>query len=225
MPPSTLGNDSTTFPLTMTACWRRSWLAETYARIALTEPVLNAVRQRLQLDATFEEMEARVRTELPLEETVLTVVALAGDPGEAAAIANAVVDELRERAPADQAAVRAAIDEQLAALDQEIDGIEEDIQELLDQPSLSAGDQTRLTALQRYLESLNARYERLNSRIRPDPPSTVTVIQPAPVPDTPVAPRRTLIVGAAALIALAAALAIAYVADSLRSDPDSAPAT
>ena len=121
--------------------------------------------------------------------------------------------------------MRAAIDEQLAALDQEIDGIEEDIQELLDQPSLSAGDQTRLTALQRYLESLNARYERLNSRIRPDPPSTVTVIQPAPVPDTPVAPRRTLIVGAAALIALAAALAIAYVADSLRSDPDSAPAT
>ena len=148
-----------------------------------------------------------------------------GDPGEAAAIANAVVDELRERAPADQAAVRAAIDEQLAALDQEIDGIEEDIQELLDQPSLSAGDQARLTALQRHLESLNARYERLNSRIRPDPPSTVTVIQPAPVPDTPVAPRRALIVGAAALIALAAALAIAYVADSLRSDSDSAPAT
>ena len=200
-------------------------LAETYARIALTEPVLNAVRQRLQLDATFEEMEARVRTELPLEETVLTVVALAGDPGEAAAIANAVVDELRERAPADQAAVRAAIDEQLAALDQEIDGIEEDIQELLDQPSLSAGDQARLTALQRHLESLNARYERLNTRIRPDPPSTVTVIQPAPVPDTPVAPRRALIVGAAAVIALAAALAIAYVADSLRGDSGSASAT
>ena len=79
-------------------------LAETYARIALTEPVLNAVRQRLQLDATIEEMEARVRTELPLEETVLTVIAQSGDPGEAAAVANAVVDELRERAPADQAA-------------------------------------------------------------------------------------------------------------------------
>ena len=66
------------YPLTMTASWRRSRLAETYARIALTEPVLNAVRERLQLDATIEEMEARVRTELPLEETVLTVIAQVG---------------------------------------------------------------------------------------------------------------------------------------------------
>ena len=197
-------------------------LAETYARIALTEPVLNAVRQRLQLDATIEEMEARVRTELPLEETVLTVIAQSGDPGEAAAVANAVVDELRERAPADQAAERAAIGEQLAALDEEIDAIEGNIQDLLDQPTLSAGDQTRLTALQRHLDSLNARYARLNSRVLSDPPSTITVIQPAPVPATPVAPRRTLIIGAAALIALAAALAIAYVADSVSGDSASA---
>ena len=95
----------------------------------------------------------------------------------------------------------------------------------MDQPSLSAGDQVRLAALQRHLDSLNARFERLSSRIQPDPPSTVTVIQPAPVPDTPVAPRRALITGAAGLIALAAAVAIAYVADSIRSASDSAPAT
>ena len=56
-------------------------VAETYARIALTEPVLNAVRQRLQLDATFEEMEARVRTGSRSRKGV-HARAPAGDPGE-----------------------------------------------------------------------------------------------------------------------------------------------
>ena len=98
-------------------------LSTTYASVATKRPILDNVISELKLDTTSGELGKRVRADAPLDSTLLTVTAQDGDPATAAAIANALADQLISASPTIQgqaSEVQASIDSDLKATQTQI---------------------------------------------------------------------------------------------------------
>lgn len=71
-------------------------LAQTYAQLATTTPVLRRVIDDLGLDETTQELAERIDIRVPTGLSIITVTATASTPAEAAALANAMATEIVE---------------------------------------------------------------------------------------------------------------------------------
>ncbi len=69
-------------------------LAQTYAEVAMTTPVLERVIQQLQLAQDPEQLAMQLVVRAPLGDSIVRVIATGASPNEASQLANAMVDEI-----------------------------------------------------------------------------------------------------------------------------------
>jgi len=193
-------------------------LTQTYGRLATTRPVLEAVIQDQHLQTTPEELQANVSTEIPLEGTLLVIVARSDDPGIAAGIANSVAQQLLSRAPKDDPKQVADQKARLAQLDSTIARVEAEANKLRGLATLTAAQSDRLDLLGERLVAFGQARAAVLAEMRAGSPNALTLVDPATAPAFPVGPSRVLIVGVTGAVALALVVLLIYVIDAFRPE-------
>ena len=201
-------------------------LSTTYATVATKRPILEAVISRLDLPVTPEELVKRVQADAPLDSTLLTISADDGDPTQAAAIANALADELIKASPAIQGRetdILATVDTEIRATQAQIDATQTQIDALIALSERTAAQDTDLQTFQGRLVTLRASLATLLTFSSNNASNLLTVIEPAAVPLDAVAPNRlqnTFLAAALGLLLVGGAIfATEYLYDGIR-DPD-----
>jgi uncharacterized protein involved in exopolysaccharide biosynthesis len=195
-------------------------LAQTYARLATTRPVLQAVIAREELTLTPEELQEGVSAEIPLEGTLVTVVARSSDPATAAGIANAVAQQLLRRAPRPDPDVTAGHEERISQIDAAIARVEAEVAVLRDLEAPTITQRERRDILEERLVTFGQARAAMLEEVQAGSPNALTLVDPAVEAAVPVAPSRTLIVGGTAIVALALAVLLAYIIYARRPAPE-----
>jgi polysaccharide biosynthesis transport protein len=193
-------------------------LAETYASVAKTRPILNQVIEKLGLDATNGDVAARVNVDTLPNSPMLTVSADGADPAGAAALANAVATELIAATPTIQGregALQKSIDAQLEATQAQIATAEARVQTLSEQAERTAKEDAELQALEGRLVSLRSTYATLIGYSTSGASNLITVVEPAAASSEPVAPKPLLNMLLAAVLGLLVVGTIAFAIDLL----------
>lgn len=194
-------------------------LAPTYAQLATSNDLMQAVAESLGLDGSPESLAERVEAEAPPGGTLISIRATADTPEDAAALTNAVARELVLRAPAERDD-QEGLEDSLASVDAEIAAARQDLLELLALPALSTAQQSTVLQLQQRLEALEIARTSLNDELASRSPNALTLIDPARAPLAPAGPSRTIIVGAAGASAATVAVFFVYALASLRRSRD-----
>ena len=202
-------------------------LSTTYAAIAGTRPVLEKVVAAVGLEDSPEALSRRVQVNTTADSALLTIVARDGNPARAAAIANALGEELVNASPALQgreADLLRDIEADLATLREQIDATAADIARLSNMPNRTADEELELEALQNKSTSLRATFASLLSLSMTNASNLLTIVQPAIAPDQPSGARpltTALLAAVAALIgACAIGFVLAYFDDTLKRPDD-----
>jgi succinoglycan biosynthesis transport protein ExoP len=193
-------------------------LSTTYARVATTRPILENVTTQLGLAGTLDDLAARVRADAQLDSTLLKITVQDADPSRAAAIANAVADQLIAASPAIQGRqtdLQKSIDADLQATQDQITANQAQVEALVKLPNRTAAQDTELQTLQSQLITLRSTYATLFSLSSGNASNLLSVIEPAVAPTSPVSPKVALNVLVAILLGLIEAAVIAFVADYL----------
>ena len=141
-------------------------------------------------------------------------------PTSRSKLANAIAQQMLDRAPARDEALEATQKERLAQLDARIKDSEDQILALLAKADRTPDDNVQLTTLERELQTLTAARESLANGIPATSPNALTVVESAVAPTTSSGTSRVTIVLVAVAIALALSLGAAYVWDVWRrSEP------
>jgi non-specific protein-tyrosine kinase len=202
-------------------------LSTTYAAVAGTRPILEKVIAAIGLEDTPDTLSRRIQVDTTPESSLLTIVARDGNPNRAAAIANALAEELMNASPALQgheADFLRDIEADLRALREQIAAASADIARLSSLPTRTAEEEQQLDSLQNKSASLRATFASLLALSMTNASNLLTVVQPAVAPEQPSAPRPLLTAVLAAVAALIAACAIgfvlAYFDDTVKSPDD-----
>lgn len=193
-------------------------LSTTYASIATTRPILNDVIGRLSLTVSSDELAKHVQASAALDSTLLTITTQDPDPAQAAAIANAVADELIAASPAIQGRVtdlQQFIQADLTATQEQITATQAEIARLGSLASPKPTDVTELDTLQGRLTTLQATYATLLSISSDNASNLLSVVEPAVPPTSPVAPRPLFNALLAATVGLLLGAAIVFVVEYL----------
>jgi polysaccharide biosynthesis transport protein len=193
-------------------------LSTTYAAVATKRPILDTVIGQLRLDVTADELSKHVQANAPLDSTLLTIVAQDADPARAAAIANALAQQLIAASPAiqgRQAEFQASIDADLKATQDQISAIQAQVETLSGLPSRTAAQDAELATLEGRLVSLRSTYATLLSFSSSNASNLLTVVEPAVAPISPVSPRPLLNTLLAAIVGLLLGAAIVFVVEYL----------
>jgi len=187
-------------------------LAQTYADLAGTSPVLEAAGKTLTPSVTALELDKVVAARAPVNSIYVIIGADANDAARAAGIANAVAAALIAQAPAESQTTKelqTALQSDLVAVDGQITTTLASIGALSGKASLSAADQQQLTTLQAQLETLRSQRASLAAGI-PSPGSNVlTLVDPAAVPADASSPRTVVNLALGMLVGLAAGVVFA----------------
>lgn len=201
-------------------------LSSTYATVATTRPVLARVIERLNLDETPEHLALRVSASAATDGALLTIGARDGIAARAALIANAVAEELIAATPSVQGGqtdVTLSIEKDLAAIQKDIADTQAEIDILTALDARTAAQENRLDTLRGRIISLRSSYVTLLAFSPGTASNLMTIIQPAVVNETPVAPRPLLNALLAAVVAFmvvsAAVFVVEYLDDAIK-DPD-----
>jgi polysaccharide biosynthesis transport protein len=193
-------------------------LSTTYATVATTRPILDAVIAKLGLDVTTDDLLKHVRADAPLDSTLLSITAQDGDATRAAAIANALAQQLMAASPAiqgRQAAFQASIDSDLAATQDQITSAQAKLEVLSGLTSRTPAQDADLATLEGRLVSLRATYATLLSFSSTNVSNLLTVVEPAVAPPSPISPKPLLNTLLAAILGLMLAAGVAFVAEYL----------
>lgn len=193
-------------------------LSKTYAAIAKTRPILEAVIAQLRLKETTDQLAERVRVESPTSSTMLMITALDGDPAQAARLANALGDQLISVSPTIQgreAEFQNSIDADLAETQGLINSTQARVETLAALDVRTAQQEAQLAALEGRLASLRSTYSTLLSFSSGAASNLLTVVEPGGVAISPVAPRVLLNTLLAVVLGLLIVAAIAFVAEQL----------
>jgi capsular polysaccharide biosynthesis protein len=167
-------------------------LAQTYARVATTGPLLERVIQLEGLSTTTEDLGRRVFAIAPLDSTLITITVQDSQPDRAARVANAVADDV-VRVPATihggQPVSQSFIDQEVAATQREILDVMAAIQRLSGLSSAAPTDTSTRQVLDERLSSLEAAYATLVAFSSNSSANVLAVIEPAVPPDAPTSPR------------------------------------
>ncbi len=201
-------------------------VSATYARIATTRPVLDAVIKKLNLRTTAEELLKSV-TAITGSDSTLAITARDGDPARAADIANSIVDELIADLPAlsgQSAEIRASVTAYLKATQDQITAAQAQAVNLANVQNRTAAQDAQLVALQDQLVNLRATYASLLAYLSAGATNLLSVIEPAVAPDIPISPRPAINTIIAAILGLliagAVVLIAAYLDDRIKTPED-----
>lgn len=190
-------------------------LTPTYARLATSTDLLEAVATELGLDERPEQLAQRIEANAPAGGTLITITATADSPENAAALTNAVAEELLRRAPAERTD-QGQLEIALADVDAEIATTRQTLLDLLAQPSLTGAQQETVTQLQERLDALESSRGSLSDELASRSPNALTLVEPARAPISPSGPNRTIIVASSAAVAMAVAILFVYASSALR---------
>ena len=193
-------------------------LTATYTAVARTRPILEDVISELKLEVEPDALAGRVHVAAPQNSTLITITAQDTIPSRAAAIANAVADQLIAASPAIQgreAAFQRSIDDDLAATQDLIDATQARADKLIALDSRTATEESDLQALEGRLASLRSTYATLLSFSSGTATNLLTVIEPAEAPELPVPPRTLLNTLLAAALGLLAVVGVAFLMEQL----------
>jgi capsular polysaccharide biosynthesis protein len=184
-------------------------MADTFAEIADSPLLLTRVTTRLHLQVTPDALAGRVNATASRTSALLTIVALDSDPAQAAAIANAVAEELVLISPditGSSTDSRSAIDGDLATAQSQIEQTQAAIATLVQQPSLTPTEHAQVTTLQSQLVSLlGVRSSLLTLRSSPSL-AGLTSLGAAETPTKASSPQVTLLALIGALFGIAIGL-------------------
>lgn len=180
-------------------------LSATYAAVATTRPILDAVSRELKLGLSADDLAKRVRAEAPTDSILLTIAAQDGDPARAAAIANAISAQLVAASPAIEgrlADVQKTVDSNLESLATQITTTQAQADALLKLPTRTAKQESDLDTLEARVVSLRASYAALLPYSSASSTNLLSVVEPAVAPTTPASPRPLLYALLGALLGL-----------------------
>ena len=180
-------------------------LSTTYASVATKRPNLEAVITKLGLDETADQVARSVRADASLESSLLTITAQDPDPNRAAAIANALADQLIAASPAiqgRQVEFLSSIDADLKATRGLSASTQARVEALTGLTDRNAAQDAELATLEGRLVSLRSTYATLLSFSSGNASNILSVIEPAVAPTAPVSPRPLLNVLLAAMLGL-----------------------
>jgi capsular exopolysaccharide synthesis family protein len=211
-------------------------LAESYAQMARRQPILQAVIDNLGLEMSWQAIGSQVNAYSIPQTQLLGITVQDISPERAVAIADEIAHQLILQSPASLESksrqergqfVRSQLDD----LEGRIQSAQTRIKEL--QPKLDAALsareiqnlQTEISNLQDLINKWQATYTNLLDFLQGgDSPNYLTVIEPSQLPTTPVSPNVQLNVLLAAavgfMLAVAAALLLEYLDDTLKSADD-----
>lgn len=186
-------------------------MAQTYAQLATTRPIMAKVIDELGLTTSPDALAGQVTTELQPQGTLLTVVAHDADPTRVTLIANSVARQLQGLAPQVDSAAAADARSRLASLDATISTTEQQLLELLGNQNRTPEQEQQLANLEQRLTSLSAARDVLANNLPGSSPNTLTLVNPAGNDAASFGPSRALIVGGLAAVAVALSVAVAYI--------------
>lgn len=210
-------------------------LGSTYQQLVNTDPVLQAVIDRLQLPLTIGDLRSSVSASVVTGTQLLRVTVRDSDPGRATQIADAVAEEfsrvISERSTQLSSASREALQAQLDAAQQQITDVTAQIDQLESSTAADTPDgQTQLSSLRVTLSQAQVVYGDLLSQQQSMDlaeaalQSRVTVWEQARVPTTPYEPRTMLYtllaVVAGLIIAVASIALLEYLDNTVKSEQD-----
>lgn len=208
--------------------WLGQQLAQTYAEIAKRQPVQEATKQALGLTWLPQYTVSLVPNTQLIEISVVDTV-----PERAQAVANELAQQLIEQSPSaperQQKERRDFVNRQLQEIEKAIDDTNARIQDLKQQLANMfsarqiADTQNQIAALEQKLNTYQANYAQLLTFLEGGI-NTLSVVEPAALPTTPVGPNRGMTVLLAAaiglLLALGAAFLMDYLDDTLKNPDD-----
>ena len=201
-------------------------LSSTYATVAKTRPVLESVIKELGLEATPSQLADRVQVDAPRDTALLTIAAQDAVPARAAAIANALAEQLIAVSPTIQGravAFQKSIDQDLAATQDLIQATQARADALIAVEDRTADQEAELQALEGRLASLRSTYATLLSFSSGGATNLLTVVEPADTPTSSVWPRTLLNTLLAAALGLLIVVCLAFLVEQLDDsikDPD-----
>jgi polysaccharide biosynthesis transport protein len=201
-------------------------LSTTYATVATKRPALERVIEVLGLDETPDQLSKRVWAEAPTDSTLLNLNAQDTDPARAAAIANALADQLIAASPAIQGRqtdLQKSIDADLKATQDQIRTTQAEVERLATLASPKPDDVVTLETLQGRLVTLRSTYASLLQFSAGNASNLLSVVEPAVAPDSPVSPRplmNTLLAAVAGLLVAGALVAVIEYLDDTVKDAD-----
>ncbi len=196
-------------------------LSTTYAAIATTRPIMEGVIEDLGLDVTPDELSGMVVAEAPADSTLVTVTVQYTDPDLAAAIANAIGDQLTAASPAIQgrtAELQASIDADLQATQDQIQAAQARVEELTALDERTPEEEAELSTLEGRLVSLRSTYATLLTFSAAQQTNLISMIEPAVPQSAPVSPRILLNVALAMVLGLVLSVGFAFAVELIR-DP------
>lgn len=180
-------------------------LSTTYASVATKRPNLEVVIAKLGLDETADDLARSVSADAALDSTLVVITAQDADPAQAAAIANALAEQLVAVSPAVaglQADLQASIDADLRATQSQITATQTEVETLAALSKRTTEQDARLETLEGRLVSLRSTYATLLSYASGYASNLLTVVEPAEVPTAPISPRVLLNVLLGAMLGL-----------------------
>jgi non-specific protein-tyrosine kinase len=173
-----------------------------------------------------DELSRRVRADAPLDSTFLTISAQDADPARAAAIANALAEQLIAASPAiqgRQAEFQASIDADLQATQAQIDATQVKVEALTGLTDRTPAQDAERDTLEGRLATLRATYATLASFSSGNASNLLSIIEPAVGSPSPISPKPLLNTLVAAVLGLLIAAGVIFIAEYLDDgvkDPD-----
>jgi succinoglycan biosynthesis transport protein ExoP len=209
-------------------------LALTYIQIARTQPVLQGVIDALQLKMSADQLGYNVNASIIYGTQLIQLSVLDTDPRRAQLIADEYAKQLISQAPSSRDPEEAARNqfgqEQVKEIQQKIQDAQKKIADLQKSITVTssaseiADKQQQITALQGQINQWQVTYATLLGTLAPRASNYLSVVEPAKLPTSPIAPNVPLGVLLASAIGMALALAgaflIEYLDDTIKSPDD-----
>jgi len=203
-------------------------LAQGYAEMVRYRPVTNGVIQKLGLGTSPEALALQITAAVRPEANLLEIMVTDQNPEAAAAIANALAEELILQTPAGQVQgeQQRFVEAQLEELRNKIQQVQQEIGQQSSQLAdlTSAAEiqeaQQSIQSLEAVLSRYRTEYAALLRSYSADTINQLTIVEPAIVPVRPIGGRVGLVVAIAAAagigLALGGVFLIEYLDDSLK---------
>ncbi len=208
-------------------------LALTYVQIVKTEAVLQGAIDALELKMSPDQLRGNVNAAIVQGTQLIDLKVVDTNPARAQAIANEVANQLILQGPASdnaEAGRREFIQKQVDDLQTKIQDAQKQIADQLSSIQVTASareiadKQNQITALQVQMNQWQITYASLLTFLAPKSPNYISVVEPARLPTSPIAPNVMMSVLVAAAIGLTLAVGgaflIEYIDDTLKSPDD-----
>jgi capsular exopolysaccharide synthesis family protein len=194
-------------------------LANTYASIAESRPILERVIEVLGLEQTPKDLADRIQLRTQTGSSLLIISAQDRDPDQAAAIANTLGDELIGASPAiqgvEESDFQESVEEDLANIRLLIDSTQARYQALVETQNRTPAEESLLITFETRLVSLRATYSTLLGYTGGTASNILAIVEPAEAPLDNVSPTTLINTILAAALALMVVGGIAFLADQL----------